>query len=329
MRCVLPRKCLDGENETIKFCKGYRPCRQSGDGTCVHCRAAAAYLSQARRSATDGDKQWGGKRKRTAASFNSDSYVHELPFRGFAGFKKKRKVAGGEEPMPVPNAFDIIPEQLLAEIDLGPRSTVYRPKLDAYVEERKREEAILRELMHGGRTEAREKDGNSSNYLLNIEAILGIEAACGCTWDVPSQAWSNRCTECKAIKCYYLYDRGITKEFAFHKCGVTCITPYYKGKEQTCFGAVHMTDSKAVATERIPVEQANRCLRCFDGFHSVCPTNRLYLASAEGQCARGLTNLQPTLNDWAQNSVCSLAETTDESAADDSGEESDSPDNDS
>ena len=50
LRCVLPRKCLDGENETIKFCKGYRPCRQSGDGTCVHCRAAAAYLSQARRS---------------------------------------------------------------------------------------------------------------------------------------------------------------------------------------------------------------------------------------------------------------------------------------
>jgi hypothetical protein len=90
---------------------------------------------------------------------------------------------------------------------------------------------------------------------------------------------------------------------------VTCITPHFKGKNQTCFGAAHMTDSRAIATERIPVEQANRCLRCFDGFHSLCPTNRLYLASAEGQCARGLTNLQPRLNDWAQNTITTLADT--------------------
>ena len=125
------------------------------------------------------------------------------------------------------------------------------------------------------------------------------------------------------FKRFCCYGRGTTKEFAFHKCGITCITPHFKGKDQTCFGVAHTVESRAIATERIPVEQANRCMRCFDGFHSQCPTNRLCLASSEGRCARGIANLKPRLNDWSQNSAHKLA---DEGGGDSMGTESESED---
>jgi len=175
--------------------------------------------------------------------------------------------------------------------------------LDAFI--RVQKAALGREAKRRrvDRPESRAKDGVADNYKLMVECILEEDAACGCRWDAGAQAWSSRCKDCELIKVWYLYDRGITKEYAFFKCGIQCITPYYKGKNQTCFTAKHTTESRAVATERIPVEQSNRSMRLLSGFHSQCPINSLYLASAEGWCARGLVNLGPRLNNWTENSL--------------------------
>jgi hypothetical protein len=139
---TLPTKAMDDDKAMIGGLKGYRPCRDGGSGRCVHCSAGAAKYAEMLPQGVDGQNTWALARA-TNRRLDRDSFADEMPVRGHPTFKKGKVDASNEDNVmgeDVPSAqrslrsmycpFD---PRKVAEIDLGPKSTVHRPKFDEYV----------------------------------------------------------------------------------------------------------------------------------------------------------------------------------------------------
>jgi len=280
--CVLPEALLtrgaDGSPE-VKHDSKYRPCRASDDGSCVHIGALADAVMQCRPAATTGAAEWG--KRHSGGVLDPDSFVHDLPIRGADASER-----------------EVIPRDLLPEIDKGPRSEVYREPLNEYIAERKAGFDRRSDRLGRGRPSALTAKGRP----LKVERFLDLPDGCNCEWHPESATWTVRCDRCRELVAVYIYDRGITREFLFAKYNVRVLVPDFKHKNQVVFSSESTQRSRAVATERIGIEQSNREWRLNDGFHSAATIATLGMMSAEAQVARGFGNLLREINDWADAS---------------------------
>jgi hypothetical protein len=239
----------------------------------------------------------GGKKRRAKPLLDADSMMYELPIVGKAP-------ATAAAPPSYPELFDLIPHELLPEIDLGPKSKVYGSKLQEYIKLKKIGLDARGEKRRVSKGEQESRGVQSARgYKLKIETVLAEELWCDCAWDHAGRTWASRCQHCKELQALYLYDRGFTRDYIFARCGVMVMTPGFRARNQLVFDQSYVDQGRAIARERIPVEQSNREMRRYDGFHGTSSHAQLYLMDGEAQCARGLVNLGRRINNWAEASA--------------------------
>jgi hypothetical protein len=321
--CLIPEQYLDDDNETVKSAKGFRPCRDGGSGRCVHCASLGNAVATVI-VGVDGPNKWAASRDKNR-SHDRDQYADELPI--------KRKGASGDDKRGKRGRFVPIRPEQLAEINKGPLSKVYRPKLNEYIEAKK---AYLKRK--------RGDDETLQDRPLKIETILEPVDGCNCKWSPTIRAWEGpdetvtfpgwgvsrdpnsgrlywwdkatrttqwhppgpRCSVCcgpnKKYTIAYVYDKGLTRTGPLIKSGVQVFIPSRKASGQIAFDDAANTSDRYIARERITIERNNLELRYYDGFDCLIHPSAIDLAGAEGSAARGLCNLRIQLVDWCARS---------------------------
>eukprot|EP00035_Acanthoeca_spectabilis_P013877 m.260999 g.260999 ORF g.260999 m.260999 type:complete len:985 (-) comp15994_c0_seq2:1337-4291(-) len=309
--CLVPLKSLDHENKSIKFIKGWRPCRAAG-GVCVHARALMEHYARTAARPGVGEKCRWNQRAKQSSRYEKDDFAANLPVQGHPEHvrqKAKAKSSGdtfsdGESASDDETStrtrsttgdyrrtFNPFTQSQLAEIDKGVHTDgVYHDAALKLAEVIKAKE-IAR---------SRNSRVNMKDRKLKFELILFREADCTCKWLPGCNRWESRCAPCMTIKAAYCYDRGLTKVHIFHKHGIRCFTPVRKSDQQMVWSAECTSADRGLASERTTVERNNRELRCFAGFDAQITPSEISLTHSEGFAAAGLCNLKPCLTNWAQ-----------------------------
>lgn len=188
--CVLPEDMLCDKAKACIAKKGRRVCRPGG--MCVHGRSVAAALRSVGPCGVDGSNTW-TKARASSRAHEKDSFAHLLPIMTERGIGKKRKVGDADvsdedgdpgidcnEPIAKRTrrtyrdrvAFQPLPAGKLAEIDKGPDSAVYGPKLRAVLEAKK--EALQKSAV-GDRA-------HLAGRGFKFETILDRAKGCPCEW---------------------------------------------------------------------------------------------------------------------------------------------------